>query len=103
MNQVDFSKPPTIGTVISLDDQSYELIGAEPHTRKDGSPTHLLTWTSDCPRCGNPFLLKTGLVAKSLNRRCEPCRARAHRPVSGKRRSEPVSVIVTTAQAGRGA
>jgi hypothetical protein len=94
MNHVGFTAAPAIGTVIYLDGQRYELISTRPTRRKDGTPTTLLTWSSECPRCGNPFMLTTGLVTKSLNRRCEPCRARAHRPVSGKRRSVPVSVRI---------
>lgn len=92
MNQVNLATAPSIGASLWLDDQRYEIILVEPHLRRDGSASSILTWQSDCPRCGNPFTVTTGLVAKSINRRCGPCRKIAFRPVSGKKRSEKVRV-----------
>lgn len=92
MNHVDYKTTPAIGTRIWLDDQQYALQATEPYRRKDGTASRLLIWRSDCPRCGQSFTVKTGLVTKSLNRRCEPCRLRAKSPVSGRGRSEPIAI-----------
>lgn len=95
MNQVEFKSVPKPGTTIALDEQRYELLGTEPCVRKDGSPTHLLVWGTDCPRCGAMFMASTGLVSKSLPRRCPSCRVRARRPVSGQKRQVGVQVKVS--------
>ena len=95
MNRVDFDRPPTLGTVLMLDDQPYELIEAEEHRRKDGSPTTLLTWLTTCPTCEQPFEVKSGLVCKAMNRRCDEHR-KTGKPVKG-RRSRSVRVRVLPA------
>lgn len=84
MNRVDFSKPPEIGTIIEVDDQTYELADTKPHTRIDGSRTTLLIWRTACPTCGDEFELTSGLVCKALNRRCEEHRTTG-KPVKGRR------------------
>lgn len=92
MNQVDLTSVPRIGFALWLDDQRYELVHSEPHIRRDGTRSSVLTWQTDCPRCGNPFTVTSGLVTKAINRRCEACRKVAWWPVSGKKRSEPIRV-----------
>lgn len=84
MNKIDFLSSPPIGTVVALDGQEYEMISSAPHQRKDGTPTTLLTWTTQCPDCGRRFQVTTGLVTKGLNRRCADHR-QALKPVSGRR------------------
>ncbi|MBA4754572.1 MAG: hypothetical protein H2050_07060 [Sphingobium sp.] len=84
MNKIDFLSSPPIGTVVALDGQEYEMISSAPHQRKDGTPTTLLTWATQCPDCGRPFQVTTGLVTKGLNRRCADHR-QALKPVSGRR------------------
>ena len=82
-----FVTEPPLGTRILLDDQSYDLVAAEPYTRKtDGKPSSLLTWESCCPQpgCGEPFREKSGLAVSSLRRRCEAHRA-GMKPVKGRR------------------
>jgi hypothetical protein len=92
MSHVDFVSAPSIGFGLLLDDQRYELVQVEPYIRRDGARSAILTWQSECPRCGNQFTVTSGLVAKALNRRCVHCRKIAYRPVSGKKRSEKVRV-----------
>lgn len=79
-----FSAEPRAGTILRLDDQVYELRATEPHVRKDGGHTSLLVWEAVCPSCGGDFLVRTGLTAHSVNRRCSSCR-KPHKPVKGKR------------------
>lgn len=94
MNKIDFRSPPSIGTVVVLDGQEYEMIASAPHHRKDGTATSLLTWVTHCPDCSNPFELTTGLVTKGLNRRCADHR-QALKPVSGSRRLVKSKVIAS--------
>ncbi len=89
-----FSQTPPVGLVLSLDGQEYEMISSAPHQRKDGTPTTLLTWTTQCPDCGRRFQVTTGLVTKGLNRRCADHR-QALKPVSGKRRLVKPKVIAS--------
>jgi hypothetical protein len=84
MTGYEFQAEPTLGTLLRLDDQAYELRDVKPHIRKDGKPTRLLVWESECPSCGTGFEVVAGLKTKSLNRRCAECR-RTGKPVKGKR------------------
>jgi hypothetical protein len=55
-------------------DQHYELVGHEPYTRvSDGSKTSLIVWRSVCATCGQPFVTRTPIRAKSFTpgRRCD--------------------------------
>lgn len=82
-----FAVEPPLGTRILLDDQVYDLVAAEPYTRKtDGQPSRLLVWDTTCPAagCGESFRAMSGLTVTSLARRCETHREVA-RPVKGKR------------------
>ncbi len=71
VHRIDFARRPEIGTVLMLEGQRYLLVDWSPHTRADGQPTILLHWESHCPDCGAAFILKTGLKAGAINRRCE--------------------------------
>lgn len=81
---IDFPTAPQIGTLLMLDNQAYELREARPASRNDGSPTMLLDWETQCPACGGPFTVTTGLKTKAINRRCRGC-LKPHKPVTGKR------------------
>jgi hypothetical protein len=97
---INFTSPPVLGSSIYLDDQRYELEAVQRHIRRDGRQTFVLTWRAECPRCGQSFVVTTGLVTKALNRRCEPCRVRARSPVSGRGRKHVVGVRIDPKAAG---
>ena len=92
---IEFICPPSIGMVISLDDQDYELVEVQPYDRIDGTATNLLVWSAACADCESEFTVKSGLTFKAPNRRCEKCK-KAGRPVKG-RRGRKVKVEVTAA------
>ena len=71
VHSIRFKCPPDIGTIPMLDAQRYEVIGIEPYIRADGSASILIVWQAWCAETGHPFTLKTGLVAKGINRRCK--------------------------------
>jgi len=71
VHRIAFVSRPEIGTVLMLEGQRYLLVDGTPHTRADGQPTLLLHWESHCPVCGVAFIVKTGLKAVAINRRCE--------------------------------
>lgn len=91
---IDFALPPPVGTVLMLDQQAYELREARPASRNDGTSTMLLDWETECPDCRCSFIVTTGLKTKSVNRRCQGCKA-PNRPVKG-RRGRKVQVAVIT-------
>jgi hypothetical protein len=93
VNAVDFETAPAVGTVLRLDDQEYELVAVEPYRRKDGSPSNLLHWRSDCPVCGSPFDAASGLRCAGIARRCAAHRD-ARKPVKGKRGRKVVVTVV---------
>ena len=71
VHRIAFARCPEIGTVLMLEGQRYVLVDYTPHTKANGQPTILLHWESHCPDCGATFLVKTGLKASAINRRCE--------------------------------
>lgn len=89
MNQKlrSFYVEPTIGELIMLDGQRYELIGIEPYERKNGVQSHLLEWESHCADCGQRFTIKTGRSIKHLNRRCD-LHKKSGVPVAKRRRKK---------------
>src|SRR3546814_8449706 len=60
---------PAKGTKLIFDGQVYDLVSASPHVRRDGSVGRILTWHSACARCGDDFIVTTGLRGHSINRR----------------------------------
>lgn len=89
----NFPTNPAIGTVLMLDDQPFELVGIEPHTRRDGLITQLLVWNSTCAECGEPIACRTPGMTSWLSRRCGECR-KPGKPVKGKRgRKVTITVI----------
>ena len=84
---IEFNKTPAIGALLMKEGQRYELVAANGHIRKDGTPTILLTWRSHCADCGSAFEIVTGLRAKgSINRRC-PLHTSPGRSVTAKGRA----------------
>lgn len=89
-----FVEPPPFGTLVMLDEQTYELADMEPYTRTNGTQSAILRWETACPACGASFNVKTGLSARELTRRCEDHRRMA-KPVKGKRgRKLKVQIIL---------
>ncbi|MFN3297500.1 hypothetical protein [Caldimonas sp.] len=75
-----FSTPPGLGARFSLEGQSYVLIKTQPHIRRDGKPSVILTWRSQCLSCGADFEFTTGLSLLYVNRRCPAHHAPGRRP-----------------------
>jgi hypothetical protein len=91
---VTFADEPPLGVIVRLDDQIFELVAAEPYTRKtDGAASWLITWESACPKCGEPFRCTSGRVVTTMTRRCGLHRM-GSKPVKGKR-GRKVRVQVT--------
>jgi len=57
----------------------FELLGAVPHERLDGSMTELLIWESACLDCGRPFQVKTSKGGRHGSRAFETARCERHR------------------------
>lgn len=72
--EYSFSEAPPLGTKHERYGNRYELVEIRPHTRRDGTPSAILTWQGDCADCGVPFLQTQGLTTNSLNRRCDYCK-----------------------------
>lgn len=68
------SAPPT-GHEVTYKGQLYVCEATRNYIRKrDGVPSHLLDWRSNCVDCGTPFIQTTGLVLQWPVRRCPGCR-----------------------------
>lgn len=76
---IDFDEIPEIGTVVMYHGQRYEMVGVKPYTRRDGSRTTLIRWTSHCARCADPMEVST-TTKSSPNRRCPECTQKGIRP-----------------------
>jgi len=71
-----YKQVPKPGEVFMLEGQRYELIETLPYTRKnDGKASHLLIWQTHCAECGESFQIKTSMIIRGVNRRCEKHRA----------------------------
>jgi len=86
---LSFSTPPGLGTRFTLEDQSYVLIKIQPHTRRDGRPSMILTWRSQCLTCRANFEVTTGLSLQYVNRRCPAHHAPGRRSRAGKAGGRP--------------
>lgn len=64
-----------IGFVVRWDEQDYRAIATQPHVRVDGNPTTLIDWQSDCPRCADAFVFRTGMTFRKPRRFCDACKA----------------------------
>lgn len=75
--RVIFPSPPPIETVVNVNDQVFELIGAEPYIRKaDGVLSFVLTWHSECNTCGESYTTGSGLKVPNMVRNCDQHRMR---------------------------
>lgn len=74
-----FETLPSKGTVYRQGDREFRLVDSENYTRQDGTPSHIVTWESDCQTCGRPYRGKSGLSAKWLAVNCEYHRFRRKR------------------------
>ncbi len=63
------------GDRVFLGDQLYRFQGRKPHTRIDGSETHLNWWQSECATCGKPFQCASPEDKPPGARRCMEHRA----------------------------
>lgn len=70
VRKIAFAVPPTLGTLLMVDGQRFEVVGLVDHRRRDGTPTVLIRWASHCAECGQPFTQTTSMTAKNPNRRC---------------------------------
>jgi hypothetical protein len=70
VTSIQFDAPPAIGTVLTQAGRPFVVAKVEPATRKDGSPTWLITWVSPCCICGEPFETKSGLRTKGVPASC---------------------------------
>lgn len=55
------------------DGQVYRLLGARLDARRDGTPTWLLDWETDCPACGDEFVVVTPRRFHYPRRFCAAC------------------------------
>lgn len=92
--RVEFLTIPPVGTLMMLDDQAYRLTVVEPYTRRDGSPSRLLTWEASCAQCGTTFQVVTGMVATKIPRRCIDHRQPSVRVSSSVKRGASLTIRV---------
>ena len=71
---IKFSGPPPIGSIISIKEREFELVDVQPHVRRDGGNSNVLTWIASCLDCGCDFEQTTGRSFSTFRRRCEECR-----------------------------
>ena len=72
---VDLKDAPATGLEVAYKGQVYTCAAVRDYVRKrDGVPSHLLDWMSECVDCGTPFIQTTGLVLQWPVRRCPGCR-----------------------------
>lgn len=90
---ISFEVAPAVGTKVLLDDQAFVLVATEPHTRRDGTQTLLLSWRAPCATCGEDFDCKSPMKTSGLTRRCI-AHSKAGKPVSGKIRKKVIVQII---------
>lgn len=70
-----YAEAPAVSTTAIWKGQTYKLADVQPHTCRNGEPSQVLTWRSNCWDCGKAFGLKMGPSGRaSLNRRCSECK-----------------------------
>jgi hypothetical protein len=78
---IQFLTAPRVGKVIKFDGQRYVLVEHRLHYRKrDGEPTVILNWESQCADCEATFATTTPLSTPYITRRCKKHR-KPGRPV----------------------
>lgn len=81
MNDAMVAAMSRLGEAQDYKGQGYVCVAVSPHTRRDGSPTVLLGWESECAECGETFSFKTPNTGKfEPNRRCQAHRKPGLRP-----------------------
>jgi hypothetical protein len=85
-----------VGRVQIARDQTYQAIGEEPYTRRDGSQTTVIRWRSECMTCGQPFECVTAINPARF-RPLRNCPAhRHHRSRRDRiRETDPASIAPT--------
>lgn len=84
---IQFLTAPRVGKIIKIDGQRYVLVEHRLHYRKrDGEPTVILNWESQCADCGATFETTTPLTTPYITRRCKKHR-KPGRPVAYARLS----------------
>lgn len=95
----EFLITPPVGTVMLLDAQPYRVVAIAPHTRRDGTPSNVITWEAHCAACGSVFVVTSGLKSGSIARRCMEHRNPV-RPVGKRGARVTVKVIEPGEKAG---
>jgi hypothetical protein len=86
MNELKFRVTPKVGKTINYRGQRYVMLEAWLHRNSKGELSVVLKWRSECPECGRPFTITSGLTTKNLTRRCSKHR-KLGKPVAIKPRS----------------
>lgn len=60
-----------VGTVITHDGQRYNCEAVIPMTRRNGEPTLVRQWSSECRACKAPFTFTAGMNYGTPKRNCE--------------------------------
>lgn len=69
--------PPPVGySFINLDGQRFTVTGCKPYERMDYQKSLVISWSSRCKTCGDPYTLTTGTAAilRRLKLRCDACK-----------------------------
>lgn len=61
---------PQVGAKHWFDGQEFTVVKVEPYTRRDGQPSHIITWNSSCPECWGKVENTSGLAVRFPRRRC---------------------------------
>lgn len=75
------------GFHIVHDGQAWQPLAVRDHQRLDGTETVFIDWQTNCPTCGDEFIITTGATFHTgrLVRRCQSCKHPGRR-VSKERR-----------------
>ncbi len=79
-----FKCPPEIEYHLSIRGQSYWLARITPWPCRNGRQSHVLTWLTQCAKCGTGFAVTSGMTIDSLNKRCPPHRRKQPTSLRGK-------------------
>lgn len=69
--KIEFDVALPVGTLLSIEGQSFRLISFEQHTKRNGEGSVLAGWTSHCSDCGGAFLTRTPEKQLPESKRCE--------------------------------
>jgi hypothetical protein len=71
-----------VGDTLTIARRQFTAAVVEPYVRRDGTPSQLVTWRSQCAVCEVPYEVKGGRAAKHLPLNCEQHRGRRTRTKS---------------------